>query len=315
PSGSSVREIVIVPPAEKAAGRFRIDDIRINQTPVKKALATKFFAAGKESPAGSLDFTVAANPGYTDTRIRVKNGSSQTVWAWVALNVDPSTVFQTPSWWPYPGAPSQTMFFIPSGGGWYAELLAGKDVITNTSPGYLSGNFSFGLPNKTGPRTGTPCPTTDYPCGANLAEFTLNVASNSNEACNISCINGLNASIAMDLENNAGYKWATTGNSNLQLIATKQFLFANNNNPGVYPFNCPCCNVVTCGSNPNCDYVYAVPPLGCSSGSTCFPNAGDLTRPSTTSLCQATRATPGASGGVVLIKFLKFPPTPCAVPL
>jgi hypothetical protein len=89
------------------------------------------------------------------------------------------------------------------------------------------------------------------PNGTNQAEFTLN--NNGNESVDISCVNGVNAKIAMRLEGGSP-TWHTHSGTPISNITNRRIDIAagldeNCTQPGVYPFNltqCSSTNTSTC---------------------------------------------------------------------
>lgn len=84
--------------------------------------------------------------------------------------------------------------------------------------------------------------------GTNIAEFTLNPSSACDEAFDISCVNGINCFIGMEVEPNLGWHYGPN-NTPITSIYNKG-LQENSGNPGVYPVNCTDC--IRLVGNPPC---------------------------------------------------------------
>ncbi len=320
--GSFIRDIVIVPPPGKAAGRFLIDDIRVDKEPVKKVLATKFLASENGPVGGALSFGAAAAPPVsTSTSVVIRNSSKVSVEVWVTLGagtnytqvnqVFPQTGLNDPQW-ANGGTSSEDHLTLA------AQSSSTPSIIRSVSNlGTVNGRTFFGAAgSSTDPTAGGGCPTAAYPCGASLAEWSLNPANivTQGEACNISLNNGMNANIQMVYKYNNGFQWndgPVNGKLNIvKLASTKTPLSNNGNNDGVYPFNCPCCTTPVCG-NANCGYIFPVTvvpactqsSLGACWGTSPIP-AQPATNPSSRALCQVQRN--NGTGGAVHIVFNGF---------
>jgi hypothetical protein len=320
--GSFIRDIVIVPPPSKEAGRFLIDDIRVDKQPVKKVLATKFLDSLKAPVGGAFSFAAAAAPpSNSPTAVVVRNSSNASVEVWVTLGAGTSFT-QVNQVFPQSG---------PGDPQWANGGTGSEDHLTLAAPsggtpsiirsvnnlGTVNGRTFFGKAGDTNdPTGGGGCPTREYPCGATLAEWSLNPANivSQGEACNISLNNGMNANIQMVYAYNNGFDWndgpEKGGKLNIVKVAeTKTPLSSNANNDGVYPFNCPCCTAPVCG-NANCGYIFPVAGCKTSSLSACW-NKPDwkvpvqpATKPSSRALCQVQRN--NGTGGAVHIVFNGF---------
>lgn len=316
--GSFIRDIAIVPPPSKDAGRFLIDDIRVDNEPVKKVLATKFFGGENAPIGGEMSFAAAAAPPVsTPTAVVVRNSSNASVEVWVTLGVGggssytqvnqvfPQSGVGDPQW-ANGGTSSEDHLTLPAASGNTPSIIRSINSLTA-----VNGRTFFGAAGSSvDPTGGGGCPTTAYPCGANLAEWSLNPSNvvADGEACNISCVNGMNAKVQMVYQYNNGFPWNSGVDSKgklkiVKVASTKTILSKNNDNDGVYPFNAPCCTTPVCG-NANCGYVYPVPPCSSSSQpSTCWPNA-PATSASKRKLCQIQRN--NGTGGAVHIVFNGF---------
>ena len=318
--GSFIRDIVIVPPPKKEAGRFRIDDIRVNQEPVKKLLATSFFNGENAPVGGAFSFAAAATPVSSPTSVVVRNSDKNSVEVWFTLGVGGGSAYTAVNQvfpqsgigdpqWANGGGGSQDHLTLPAQTGSTPSIIRSISTLTN-----VNGRIYFGTAGSSyDPTTGGGCPTANYPCGANLAEWSLN---NPTESCNISCNNGMNAKIQAVFKYNNGFPWnsGTTGVApHIKLVpisvaSTKTPLSANVNNPGVYPFNCPCCSDIVCG-DANCGLIYPDTTLCSSSAQSCTlpyqsSTSGVPTSASRRKLCQAQRT--NGTGGAVHIVFNGF---------
>ena len=100
----------------------------------------------------------------------------------------------------------------------------------------FSGNVGFYIEPQ------CPVPGADFHHGAqgtNIAEFTLNPSSACDEAFDISCVNGINCFIGMEVDPNLGWHYGPN-NTPITTIYNKG-LQENSGNPGVYPVNCTDC--------------------------------------------------------------------------
>ncbi len=137
------------------------------------------------------------------------------------------------------------------------KLRAGDNAILTTPPGTgIAGNVAFNNPpnNCRGPNT---------PNGQNLGEFTLNnntptffnnVPPFTQEAVDISCVNGVDVKMAMELvkQGNSGNWSAGAGYPNVTSFANVKFSpppTSNTGIPGVFPIGCDNC---TSSNNPGC---------------------------------------------------------------
>jgi len=88
--------------------------------------------------------------------------------------------------------------------------------------------------------------------GTNLAEFTLNPAAQCAEAFDISCVNGINCYLSIEVDEGLG--WAYGPDSTPITKIANKGLQENAGNPGVYPVNCTDCiqlvNQAPCPSLP-----------------------------------------------------------------
>lgn len=319
--GSFIRDIVIVPPPSKSAGRFLIDNIRIDKEPVKKVLDTQFLDGEKSPVGGALALIEAGTPKAavsTPTSVVVRNSSPAPVEVWVTLGAGTSYT-QVNQVFPQSG-PSDPQW-ANGGTGMEDHLTLANQ--TGTTPsiirsvnnlGTVNGRVFFGTAGSSiDPTAGGGCPTTAYPCGATLAEWSLNPANivTQGEACNISLNNGMNASVSMVYRYNGGFNWnsgAVNGKLKIVSVASTVTPLSNNdNNDGVYPFNCPCCTAPVCG-NANCGYIFPVSGCNSSSLGACWGTspipAQPATNPSSRALCQIQRN--NGTGGAVHIVFNKF---------
>ncbi len=320
--GSFIRDIVIVPPPSKAAGRFLIDNIRVDKEPVKKVLATKFLASEKGPVGGALNFVAEGSAAVSSpTAVVVKNNTKSPVEVWVTLGagtsytqvnqVFPQSGPNDPQW-ANGGTGMEDHLTLLGQSGTNLSLIRSASNLTT-----VNGRTFFGTAGSSiDPTSGGGCPTTTYPCGASLAEWSLNPANivTQGEACNISLNNGMNSKIAMVYGLNNGFDWndgPVGGKLNIVKVAkTKTPLSANGNNDGVYPFNCPCCTTPVCG-NANCGYIFpvtVVPACTQSSLGNCWGTspipAQPATNPSSRPLCQVQRN--NGTGGEVNIVFNGF---------
>jgi len=75
--------------------------------------------------------------------------------------------------------------------------------------------------------------------GTNIAEFTLNPAGTCDEAFDISCVNGINCYMQMNVDEGLGWNYGPK-NTPITSIYNKA-LQENSGNPGVFPVNCTDC--------------------------------------------------------------------------
>ncbi len=234
------------------------------------------------------------------TILKIYNASNNPVTVWLTLGAYPNFYPSNPGF--VQNVTALNNLFKPpvnfTGGGLQGSFVLGAGKLTAlTLPvgQAISGNFCFGtLPP-------TNCTTPTNPNGQNLAEFTLNTntpayvhppqITQAQEAIDISCVNGVNAKIAMDLYQAAGSgNWATTGFGNVTHCENKQFgtkpNSPNRNQVGVFPQGCDNC---TSSVNPGC------------------PPQWEGWNPSTTHLCNVQRLSAN-SGGTVLVTFSGFYP-------
>lgn len=308
PPGSFIREIVIVPPST-SAGRVRVDDVRVDQSSVKKAMATKFFDATKTGgPAGFLNFTGQA-VASTYTQIQVKNKYTTPVVCWVS-NVNAPTYFPTVTWFQVganywtlmqPGA-SFTSQFDATNLGVNGRVYFG--IYDPRVQACTSNSFGICPQDPTALTNPCPRPKSSQPwnyCGITLFEFFLNPpATNQNESTNVSLNDGMNSLIQANYSNNGGNAWVA-GAFQLTNVKNVMPLSANANIPGIYPYNCPCCFTPGAGcNNPNvnCGRIYP-----CTQACT-FPT-NPPTVGSTNNACQGSRAA-GVMGGTIIVTFLKW---------
>ncbi|MDZ4836604.1 MAG: hypothetical protein SGJ27_22735 [Candidatus Melainabacteria bacterium] len=127
--------------------------------------------------------------------------------------------------------------------------LRNGDTASLTMPAgqAIAGNIVFGsAPNN--------CRTQQNPNGQNLGEFTLNNNTaaffNNNppysqEAIDISCVNGVNSKMQFDMtQSNGSGNWGTAGFNNVTTFANKKFTPPPSSNlgiPGVFPVGCDIC--------------------------------------------------------------------------
>lgn len=338
--GSSIKEIAIVPPSRKDAGVFKVDGISLDDNPVRRILSTVFYNTNT-GPAGASPQIIVPPEYYTgQTGIVLRNSSGQDVYAWVQLangkKVDRIFPFYgangsktTPVTWSYPG-------FLPSGKPdktfGYALIPAQSGstpsaIYSTRSPGKWSGNVTFTPASNGTSVIPTPnCPSSTYPCGHNQAEWSLNNGSKAGESANMSCNNGVNSQITMNYVFNGSTIdpsspgactgvspspcWTISANSGAlfpSAVTNSLTLTANNNIPGVYPFNCPCCGEPTCQQGTTCNFLYPnYNPSSCSgtpNNSCTFPFTGAPVSNwggNTNQSCQVGRAN-GVRGGAIHI--------------
>lgn len=225
------------------------------------------------------------------TTLKVYNASNNPVTVWLTLNgyggSNPGFYSNVSS---IPFKPQTTINAVNPLQGSFT-LGAGKMVSVTPPVGTgIAGNFSFGnAPNN--------CRTPADPNGQNLAEFTLDnntpafSPAYTQEAIDISCVNGVNAKLQFDLTKTSGAgSWQTAGQSNVTTFANTKFTpppSSNINLVGVFPVGCDNC---TSQANPGCNPQWVPWNVG-----------------STTALCNVQRPA-SQSGGTVMITFKGFYP-------
>jgi hypothetical protein len=211
------------------------------------------------------------------TSVIVTNGTQESVTAWLTLGATAgciSSVTDVP--WgitAVPGNALQGSFTLKAG--------ASTKAYSSGSTGF-NGSVSFGAPPT--------CPTSTYANGINQAEFILNNGfqqGNPQESIDISCMNGVNATIEMSATG-GGADWTAYNPANPQqpqtvTSFTNKALGSNTNVVGIYPANCPAC-------------TSAQSPPVCS---------GVSETPSSHPVCQVQRNA-SDSGGTVTITFQGF---------
>ena len=75
--------------------------------------------------------------------------------------------------------------------------------------------------------------------GTNIAEFTLNPNEGCDEAFDISCVNGVNCYMSMNVDSHLGWNYGPE-HTPIETIYNKA-LQENKGNPGVFPVNCTDC--------------------------------------------------------------------------
>ena len=340
-SGSSIKEIAIVPPSKKEAGAFKVDWISLDDNPVRKILSTVFYETNS-GPAGASPQVIVPPQYYTkQTGVIFRNLTGQDVYVWVTLGGGKSVQNTFPYYgangsktnkvtWNQVGSSSHAWALLPAQTGSTPSAIYSKK-----SPGNFSGNVTFtpaSLGSAVDPTNN--CPSSTYICGHTQVEWALNQGSSGNESANISCNNGVNSQVIMNYAYNgstidpstpgacAGASpspcWAIskTGGAIYPSSVTNSLTLSSNNTiDGVYAFNAPCGGEPTCGpSGGNCNFLYPgyAPPscTGQNANNSCaFPYSGSpissyLGNPDASAV-QVARAA-GVKGGAVHIVVTGF---------
>jgi hypothetical protein len=170
--------------------------------------------------------------------------------------------------------------------GWFVLEKTASVTYTPPQGQGISGTFAFGSPPLN-------CPTTEFPNGTNLAEFTLNngfQGPGAQETIDISCVAGANALIAFAMAD--GGTWNAGGTQpDVSRFANKP-LGQNTGLVGVYPCGCDNC---TSRNNPPQTTCPAAPP----------PPAYEECKAKP--ICNVQRDA-GGSGGTVEVIFNSFLP-------
>jgi len=123
------------------------------------------------------------------------------------------------------------IFGIPAGSGLQGSVwLQPNDTLSYTPTLQFSGNVSFGT-------TPAQCPTESWPTGVNIFEWSTNVPKGANEGLDLSCVDGVNCIMHIDLID--GPDWIADTIS-VRTIENK-FIGGNTGIPGVFPYGCPGC--------------------------------------------------------------------------
>lgn len=249
PKDSSWNKIVISDAGITKKNYFLVDNIQIDNNPIRKVLNSVFFDIGNGLPTGPLGAfgkaTAAAAPPPTlpITGLTVTNRYGFPVQLYMQLlpiagctaaPLDVQTVFPNMT---YVGAGTTlgVMKLTPA--------LTKHSSITTKFAGPLSATFSVGYFNPL-------CPTNITPNGVNVAEVIINNSCQSvtapQETMDISLVNGLNSLFKFSV---VGNSFSTVTNTsvtpntvvNLNSISNKSLFSQNFSVPGVYPYGCTNC--------------------------------------------------------------------------
>lgn len=241
PANSSVNKIVIAPSVRGQSGRFMVDELQVNGSPVKKAMNTLFFAVENNSPSGPLAALPGSGCAPSTTSVTVVNNYSDPVVVFCTLGVvsgcvtDVKTIFPTME---YNSPADHTIGFT--------TLNPNQSLTCNLASCY-SGSFSFGSVRIN-------CSTDKFPAGQNLAEFIVNNSfqgSFAQETIDISCVAGVNCKLRWSMDGGQN-EWQTTTDTRttpatttvVKSITNNPSLYGNLNINGVFPFGC-----TNCGNN------------------------------------------------------------------
>lgn len=287
PEQNVIQKIVLVPPTQGKSGKFLVDDIRVNFSPINKALETLFFTVQGGSatgPIGSMPKGKLKQANF-GTSLKVTNTTTSSVVVWLTLPtvctpnsnclLSVQNIFSGMTCVAggcFQGsqtlAPGQTISYIPAAAD--PASIQGAIISFNSAPTCNVGNY----------------------------EFTINNDSQgqyAQETVNISLVNGNNASAKFTLDNGKGADWTT----NYGLVTYKNPFqnYAGNNFgvTGVFPFGCT-----------NCTFLSGAAPCGvptqCTTTGTCQP-PDPKTCPQ---YCSFQRSS-GQPGGVVSVDYLGAP--------
>lgn len=322
PERNTINKIVIAPADAKKKGHLLIDDMKINDDPVKKVLDTLFFAVDSTTIIGPKGAIAAASCTPGTTSVVITNGYSDPVVIFLTLlpiagcsaEQDVKQIFPTMSYF-------QGQTFIGT------VTLQGNgnpgSTLTSSYAAPYSGNISAGSLNLL-------CPTNLFMTGTNLAEFTVNNSCQgpaAQETLDISCVNGVNAKWRWNASSDGQSEFITvvdTRPTPPKIVTVKQFqnspgLYDNTSIAGVFPFGCTNCTnndgvsccppPVTAGTNPmsanppNCVPVGAGNPVPPSTSYSTTPAAYGSCNPTYFLGCNVSRNA-SCNGGTLTCTYL-----------
>lgn len=205
----------------------------------------------------------------SNTEVVLINNTNDTIITYLTLNSDTNYVNNV-----------NNVFGILGTGLQGYLMLMPNDTLSYTSPcckGF-SGNLSFGTPPLN-------CADTLFPFGVNIFEFTLNdnfkSVKSPQETIDISCVAGVNCSIACKVSDN---NW-NAGSIDTVKSFQNSYIYDNTGRAGIYPYGCDIC---TASQNP---------PV-CS-------NARKYAQPQSNAICNVQRDA-NKKGGKVYVIFNGF---------
>lgn len=292
PKDNVIQKIVLVPPSESKAGKFMVDDIRVNFAPINKALETLFFTVNGGSatgPVGGSSPKAKLRQTTNGTSLIVTNttGASVVVWLTLPTVCTPNSSCITSVTDIFPG-----MTCVAGGCFQGSQTLAAGQSLTyqpsaSDPPGIQGAIITFNS-----------APT----CGVGNYEFTINNDSQgqyAQETVNISLVNGNNVSAKFTLANGKGADWTTNYGLEKYKSAFQNYAGDNIGVTGVFPFACT-----------NCTYLTGAVPCGGVPPTRCTTTGSGLCSPPDPTNCPqycSFQRSAGQSGGIVTISYLGPP--------